>query len=410
MFFKSLIFLLGMPAIALAASPSLTINEAQQIALTNQPLLNSQQAMIDAARQTAVADAQLPDPKLKLGLNNLPTNNFSLTQDFMTARTVAIEQSFFGGNKRQLRGQRAGIEADLNVAELNAKRSAIQRDAALAWLNVYYPARLKTLVEEQRHEIQQQVKAARINYSAAKANQEDVLATQNVLNQLLDRDLELTMQIRRARAELARWIGSDAGRDVAETLPVLRSQLDIDKLRTRLVEHPEIEILGKTQSGAETDLALARESKKSDWSVEVGYSKRGPNFSDMVSAQVSIDLPIFQSNRQDRVVVAKRLLLDRVASQREDRLRSLNADLDSAYAEWQGATERISLLQDKTLPNAIKRAQATRISYQTAKTPLTMVYEAHHAVLETRMQLITQQVALAKAAVALSYFGYGEQQ
>src|SRR5213594_2741353 len=48
---------------------------------------------VAAAREMAVAAAQLPDPMLKFGIDNLPINGpdrFSVARDFMTMRRIGV--------------------------------------------------------------------------------------------------------------------------------------------------------------------------------------------------------------------------------------------------------------------------------------------------------------------------------
>jgi len=410
MFFR-LALLLGAMAVAgpVGAAP-LTLDDAVRLALENQPILAAQRAAVEANRQTAVAEGQLPDPRLKLGVSNVPTNNFSLTQDSMTQSSVSIEQSFPGGNKRELRERRAQREAEESAAELAASTREITRNVAWAWLDLYYPLRADALIREQQQAFQQQIGAARISYRAGKSNQDEVLALQNMLNQLLDREVEISAQVTRARAGLARWIGKMADGDPPGTLPRTSPPPSLAQLDGQLEGHPEIRKLDQAAATAEAGLSLAKESRKPDWSVEVGYSKRGQAFSDMVSAQIAVDLPVFPANRQDRTISARQLDLDRARYQREDKLRALSAELAAGYADWQAASSRIAILRKQTLPDAAQRISAAIVAYQTGKSTMEKVFEAHHAELEARLQLLAQQVAQARAQAELDYFKKGEEQ
>ncbi|WP_124951179.1 TolC family protein [Sulfuriferula thiophila] len=392
----------------LAVADQLRLDDAMNLAVANQPLLSGQRALIEANRQAIVADSQLPDPKLKLSVNNLPIDTYSLTQDGMTQRTISIEQSFPGGNKRTLRGQLAQTETEQSVADLAANMRDVRRATGSAWLDVYYPLQALHLVHEQQHAYQQQIAAARIDYRANKTSQDAVLALQNGLNQLQDREIELTAQAERARAMLARWVGSAAQRDLPNRLPDLPQPASLAQLRTQLTTHPEIRKLDQAIASADVDANLAKEASKPDWSLELGYSKRGPAYADMISAQVAVDLPIFPGKRQDKTSAAKQYLLSKARYQREDRLRSLEAELTAAYAEWQAANSRVALLQKNTLPNATQRISAALIGYGTASTSMNNVFEAHHAQLEANLQLLAQQVAQARALVQLGYFANEE--
>ena len=397
-------FLFGilLPA-SLSASP-LPMDEAIQLAIANQPLLARQQALLEADTQTTIIEGELPDPKLKLGVSNVPTNNFSLTQDSMTQSTVSIEQRFPSGKKRQLAQSIAELRASQSAAELNNTIRTIKRNTAMAWLNLYYLFNTKVTLAEQEDEYKKQIEAARILYRTGKIGQGQVLAVQSMLNQLLDRESELAAQIFQAKAELTRWIGKQAERELSNNLPGKQNIPPLEQIEAQLASHPDIRKLDQAIAEAQASLSLAQESHSPDWGIEVGYSKRGPTFSDMVSAQLILDLPVFPANRQDRLSASKKYLLEAARYQREDSLRSLRAELNGNYVNWLSTTSRIALFKRQIIPAARQRISVMLIGYQTGTATILEVFEAHHAELETRLQLLAQQVALARAEVQLVYF------
>jgi hypothetical protein len=101
-----LVSLLSAATLAWAADAGLTLSEAQRLAGERSRQLAAQDSAVLAAREMAVAAGQLPDPTLKVGIENLPVNGadaYSLTRDFMTMRRIGIMQEFTRGEKRQLR-------------------------------------------------------------------------------------------------------------------------------------------------------------------------------------------------------------------------------------------------------------------------------------------------------------------
>ena len=108
----------------------------QALALRQQPLLDAQAAAVRAAREQSVADSQLPDPRLKLALQNLPVETLSTNRDPMTQSMLSVEQMIPGGNKRALRRSRAEAEAAQMSAELVVQRGMIARDASLAFVTL----------------------------------------------------------------------------------------------------------------------------------------------------------------------------------------------------------------------------------------------------------------------------------
>lgn len=390
-----------------AAATPLTLAESEQLALTNQPQIDGQRALARSQADAAITARQLPDPRIKLAVQNVPTDTFSLSDDFMTQRTIAIEQMFPGGNKRALRGRRGDEEAAQAAAEAVVLERTLRRESALAWLDLYYLVESERLMREQFGEARAATEASRIAYGANKNGLEEVTIMQHTANQLRDRVHELAGQLGRARASLRRWIGEAADRELAQTLPP-PAVWSLEQLKADLPHHPQLAVYDKTIAAAEADLLLAREASKPDWSIELGYSKRGSAYADMVSVQLAFDLPVFPANRQTRDSAAKQALLERARLQREDRLRSLAAELAADYAEHQATLSRIETLEKDTLPNLVRRVKAAQLAYQVSKIPMTSVYEAHHAELESRQQLLAQRVALARLSARLRYFSVGD--
>lgn len=78
-----------------AGSAPLTLAEAQHRAVAHSRQLAGHNAAIRTARDMARAAAQLPDPVLKTGIDNLPVSGaerLSLGQDSMTMRRVGVVQ------------------------------------------------------------------------------------------------------------------------------------------------------------------------------------------------------------------------------------------------------------------------------------------------------------------------------
>src|SRR6058998_1909012 len=109
--------LLVVAALQAHAAP-LSLDDALRLAQQRSRQLPAQDAAASAAREMAVAAGQRPDPVLKAGINNLPINGpdrFSLTNDFMTMRSIGVMQDLTRGSKLQARS--AKFEREAQVAE-----------------------------------------------------------------------------------------------------------------------------------------------------------------------------------------------------------------------------------------------------------------------------------------------------
>ncbi|HEU4372765.1 MAG TPA: TolC family protein, partial [Telluria sp.] len=188
----------------------LTLEAAQQIALGQSRRLAAQDASISASREMAVAAAQLPDPVLKAGVDNLPVSGadkFSLSNDFMTMRRVGVMQELPGAAKRRLRAQKFERSADKAGAEKALVAAGVARDAALAWLELHFADAMARVVGEQGAEAERELKAVEGAYKGGRGSQADVLAARGALALVQDRASEVGHRVQSARIALARWVG-----------------------------------------------------------------------------------------------------------------------------------------------------------------------------------------------------------
>lgn len=389
---------------AAAASLPLTLDEASRLAVTRQPLLAAQQARIDALRQEAVSEAQLPDPRLTVGLANLPVDTFSVSQDPMTQAVVGIQQMVPGGDKLHLRAERRRVAAAQTAADLEDMRRKVVRDASLAWLDLYYALRARALAQEVARELRRQVTGMQARQAVDRANLADVLAVKSAADTADDRVSQLTLDAGTARANLSRWIGSAAEqRELPPALPSFPGRVDYQELVSGLPHLPLVQAKDEAIASSRVELALARESLKPDWNIGVSYGARAGGRPGMVSVQVDVGLPLFPENRQDRLVASAAQEVERGQFQRDDQLKVLQAALAAAYSQWQTAGERISRYEALIMPGAKARTEAAMAAYQTGKSDFSAVLEARRAELELELQYLGQQVSRARAAVELRY-------
>ena len=397
-----------------AADVPLTFGEALQLAQARSRQLTAQGAAVQAARETAVSAGQLPDPVLRMGVDNLPVDGmdrFTVGRDFMTMRRIGVMQEFPREEKRRLRSERGELEAEREASNRLAMLANVQRDTALAWLDRYYSEQMRAVLERLLQDTQASIESAQAAYRGGRGSQGDVLAARAAFIMLEDRRSILDRQVRAARIALARWIDADAERGLAGPPDIGALRFDPGNMEHELREHPQMDALSKQVAVAEADARLARAAKKADWSVELAYQQRGPAFSNMVSIGVSIPLQIAQGSRQDRDLSAKLALADQTRAQYEDALRAHTAEVRAMIAEWQSDIERLKRVENELVPLAEQRTQAALAAYRGNTGSLSAVLEARRNERDTRLQALQLAADTGRAWAQLNFLfpDYGGQ-
>jgi outer membrane protein, heavy metal efflux system len=391
---------------AVSTATPLTMEEAARLAAVDQPLLTGRQAKIQAEEQQAIAAAQLPDPQLSGGLKELPIDTpeaFSTRRDNFTEFTIGLSQEFPRAEKRRLQGARKQLDADADRAALDNEKRMVRRDASLAWLDLYETEQGLKLSQRLADEAMLQVQSLEKEYSNGKASQADWFAAKTDAGLAADKAHDWLHHELRMREGLARWIGDEARRAIAESLTMTGTLTPLPGLIAGADHHPVIGNLDKQIEASATEVALAKQSYKPDYSVEVYYAYRR-DFADFVGIQFKVGLPYFTKNRQDRGVAAALEQAHASEYRKRDLLRELHTQISQDYVDRRHFQERVADFDASIIPDAQHRVDAARSAYQSGRGSFDTVLLARRSLLDVQLQRLALAVESARAQVRLDYW------
>ena len=388
------------------AQPLLTFDQALRLAQERSRQLTAQDFAAAGARQMAVAAAQLPDPTLTAGINNLPINGadrFSLTRDFMTMRSIGVMQQFTRSDKRDARAARFEREAESAESGRTLALANLRRDTALAWLDRHYQERVREILVAQRDEARLQIEAADAAYRGGRGAQTDVFQARTAVAQIEDRMAQADRQIATAKSRLARWVGEAASQPLAAAPNMDDLSVDWTRLDDHISHHPQIELMIRQEQVARAEAEIAQANKRSDWSAELMYSQRGPAHSNMISINFSIPWQLDRKNRQDRELAAKLAVIDQLQAQREEATREHGADVRTWLQQWQSNRDRLARYDNSLLPLSAERTRAALAGYRGGSAPLGAVLEARRMEIDTRLERVRLEMENAGLWAQLEY-------
>jgi len=387
-----------------AADDSLTLEAALALAgRGTQPAVRALEAAGDAARTGARAEGQLPDPRLTFGVQNLPIDGveaWRLGREDMTMLTVGVMQEVTTRGRRRAAAARMLGEADMLGAEARAVRAEVRRDVALAWLDVYEAQRRAAAYRELGGELaaEREVEAAKL--AASSGSPADLLRLRVTEAATRDRGIVARRDERRARAQLARWIGDAALRPLPTDLPPSLEPRPDEVAPTAIaLQHPSTESARRAVDVALREVDVARAERSPNWSWQLMYGARRADRSDMVTLQFAVDLPWQRGARQDVRLARSQRLADRAREALEDRERELAAESGAVTADLDGAIERRREYEEQLLPAARARLDTARAAYAGGRAPLAEVWEARRALREAELDATLIRVDGARAHV-----------
>jgi outer membrane protein TolC len=385
-------------------SHALTYDEALGIAQSRASELSARQNTVAAARAARISAGELPDPKLVMGVDNVPVQGseaWNTSRDFMTMQRIGVMQEMTNGDKREAARQLAEANIARAGTELQIERLSVKRQTLLAWLKVYYLQQQRALLDQLDAENRLLATAVTARLASGQGRGEERLLSRQEGVALEDRRDDLERDLRKAQADLARWVGG-AAREPLTGLPPVYA-LNPEHLRHDLDRHPDVAIFGAQEASARAEVALAEAARKSDWGVEMDYQHRGPAFGDMISVQLTFDLPVFTQTRQNPQIAARQQELERVSAERESMVRQHVAELEAMLAEQAALVRQLERIDREWLPLSQQKVDLALAAYRAGQEPLPAVLDARRFLIDTRMKRIDLEARRAAVETSLHY-------
>lgn len=387
----------------------LSLEEAERLAVSQNPQLAQSQAELDARRSRSIYAGQAPDPQLKFGIESLPVNTFAFDQDSMTQVVVGFSQMIPQAGKLRANQGSAEEEARAAWAKRLDLEARIKRDVRKAWFELFYQQQALTQLRLNHELLDQIVRAALAQYGTGKAPESDALKAQLDRDQLLDQEQSILSALGTDRSKLARLINEpDVRIRLPDSMPALPFLPPEAILLQRISHHPQVAAMEAQIRAGRLEVAAAESEYNPEFGVEANYGYRmarqnGSKLPDMVSVGISMSLPIFPEKRQSPRVQERRAQVLALRYQHDDMLLQLRQEIQSRYAVFDSLKKRLKLIDDTLLPQSGQVVSATLAAYAADKVDMASVLRARRDSLDLVLRKWRLRTELAAVAADLRY-------
>lgn len=388
-----------------AQAEPLTYAAALQLAEHTAPTLQASTLQADAARAAERAAGQLPDPKLALGIENFPVSGPNAGRwgaAEMTMARIGVMQEVPNSGRRRAAAATARAETQMALADTDLQRRRLRVAVALAWIDLAYAERRLAALDQLVDGLKELWEGQPAGVASGSARPAAGLEPARLKAEFANRRSELVAEVAKARAELTRWTG-----DTSPTTAGAPPHLEIEPatLRSQVTDHPALAVLAASTSRADADVAGARAAKRPDWGFEVMYGRRDPMFGDMVSAGVTVSLPLFASRRQDPLIAARTAQASRARVLEEEMRRELAASLEADLAAHVAHHEQWLRAKEILVPTAEQKAHLEVASYAAARADYADLVETFTSLADAKLDALDREAMVARdgARILLTY-------
>jgi outer membrane protein TolC len=369
----------------------ISLSEAEQIAIKSDPaqqIYQYQQASLIA--QGSVAGT-LPDPMIKLGMANLPTDSFALDEDPMTQLTFGLAQQFSRGSQLALSQKGFNQQSQLAVLQGLDRQLTVKKNVQQLWFNILFVEKSLTIIKQNKQLFSGFYADLQTQFSLGLADNDDLIAAEIELGKFSEKIASLTQQSLTYRSLLSEWIGQNAYQQLPSDIPQWPQTLAyVDAFGdgngghyALLSGHPKAKMLTQNIALADNGIALAEQDYLPSFKVEVGYGHRlsetamGERRSDLLSAFISMDIPLFTDKRQDQKLISAQQIKGQKQAEQRLLLRQLNRQLTTEIVNYRQLKIRQTRYQDSLLKQAKQQVKLLEESYQSNTRPFKAVIAAY---------------------------------
>ena len=389
-------------ASAAADDPPLSLGQAQDLAVARDTGHGALEDEAMAMRDRAVAAGELPDPEARIGAINVPVDSLALDREDMTMIEVGIMQRFTTGRSRELSRMQLEHHALHYEADAEVRRREVRLAVERAWRELDYLDGAVALLDESREWTRVLIGGATAAYESGAGSQADLLDARISVLAVDEMLIERRRDRETAEAELQRWTGVPAApREAAPEPP--RGLATLAALEARLESHPMLRGLEHEAGAAQFEADLARERYKPAFGVDVGYGFRqgrdmtGSGRSDMLSAMLTFNVPLFTRDRQDRELSAARAMLHGAEARRDDAKRMLKSRLAADHSSAAALAQSLELYETGMTPLVKSGVDSALAAYRAGDGSLADVIAAQKRRLEVEQRRLRLRADLGVA-------------
>lgn len=388
------------------------------------PSISAARERVLAARARIGPASAWADPMLMAGIMNLPLGTMSANAmggmsapgDNMTMKVVGISQTIPYPGKVRLRREAAEREADAGAATFQAARLEVARNIRSNYFELAFLDRAIDIAEQNRLVLGDVIQVTEAHFAVGSGDQADVLKARVDAARLGETANALLERRHSTLAALNADLDREGTTPLSPLIPprIARAAVDADPSRIRfaaqtlgaradgspipavsdlqdlaLKQNPMLRASEAMIQAQVARVALARKEFLPDFDLSLQYGQRNSR-PDMITALISVPLPIHGGSKQGQEVAEARSELSAMEADRRAQVNSIRSNIARIVSDLERERTQLALYVKAILPEGSAAATSSLASYQSGKADLL-------SVLTNQNTLFTYQTAYYRA-------------
>ena len=364
----------------------LTMEDAVEIAINNNPLIKSKKHNIGTSEGRVRQAGLLPNPEIEFFTQEMPTNNIGFDQ---SQNSVALYQKLETGGKRKLRVKAAEKEKNVLELDLQTTLAEIKAKVRKAFFNVLTAQDELKLAKETLKIAKSLMSISSERFETGDIAKIDVLKAEielsNTKMRVQDAERKKLNSVKTLQTVMG--VPNIALNNLFPISTADTPSLNLDKLNDLLLKnHPALKAREKVVDLSQLKISEAKRMAIPDINATVGYKRLSATDVNTIQAGIEFPLPIF--NRNQGKIIEARAFSFKAKDDVEIVRNQLLLQLNNAFSLYISTREQVRFFVDTIIPQAEESLKIARKGYQFGEFDYLEVLDAQRTLANTRISYL----------------------
>lgn len=360
------------------------------------PKLNALQNKKEVSISRIPQGSNLPDPKVTLGLANLPTNSFSFTQEPMTGKIIGLSQAVPFPGKLNAAEKVLSKDAEINQQEIDDARNEIANEVTKLYYDLTYSREAIRIAEKSKKNLEQIEEIVNTKYTVSKASQQNVIQIEVEITKINDKLIELKGKEISYLSSLNSYLLLNPDSPIITgSIPELPEDIySVDKLEQSAVENrPFLKGISIAKEKSELAEKLADYDFYPNFNFSLQYSQRdeiaktNTPLNDFLSFFIGFNLPLNYGGKTSAKLNEAKLMQRMYEDQYDASLQMLDKNFGQSVAKLHQLKAREVLLKNGLIPQAKQSLNSALANYRVGNTDFINVIDAQNKLYDIETNL-----------------------
>ena len=336
----------------------------------NNPQIQAARHGWQSAQQVPTQVSTLPDPQFVFQHVSVgsPRPFAGYTNSDFAYVGLGVSQDLPYPGKLRLRGEIAKKDSDVSQQRYESVRRAILAEVKMAYFQVAYLAKRRTILEGDGQLLQQVEQSAEARYRNGMGNQHDVLQAQLERTKLLREITTNQLESGKVQAGIKQLLNrpqSSPDIETTELSETLSTYTYDQLLAAATANNPEIAGAQKMVEKQGLQVDLAKKNFYPDFNLQYMWQRTDPTqFRAYYVVTLGIRIPIYRGRRQQHELAQAEADCSRAKSEYEMQTQQIAFQLRQQFLSAEKSAELLKIYREGLVPQARAELQAGMAAYQ----------------------------------------------